>query len=326
MIRAEISKQWSALLTEQQHGATQADAQHAILAYQHHEDSSFQMFVNKGGRLVPKHDSTTIQLMSISIDKYQGNKRKEIALNWDIKYTIYTGVKENFNAFLNNASGSGQERWKQAIGYVFLPSDPNCYWNCNRAVCRCASAKEGWEKYKNETAYNCQIASCPTETGFANVPLLKQCDPKWGQNDYDCPTNQIGKTICSSGCGITSAAMVLQFYGKDVSPAKMASESLAHGDRPCGGGTAQSFFPYIAQKYGLKYKEVKNPEEAMQLLKKGKPIIAGTSLTGSGHYVVLTGINAEGLVMINDPMANGLTSATQTKIRNVWKHGHLIEP
>src|SRR4030042_1422712 len=82
----------------------------------------------------------------------------------------------------------------------------------------------------------------------------------------------------------------------------------------------------IAQKYNLKYKSVNNFEEAMRDLKAGKPVIAGTSLTSKGHYVVLTGINNEGLIMVNDPMAGGIPSATQTKIRSVWKHGPLIEP
>ncbi len=153
LIRAEIVKQWEKV--SDKHGASLEDAQHAILAYQHHEDSSFQMFVSKSGRLVPKHDGTTIQLLSITKDKFPGNKRKEIALNWDIQYTIYAGVRENIGAFENRVKGEGLERWKKAIGYVFLPADPNCYWKGNRAVCRAVAAEKGWGLYKDEKPYVC---------------------------------------------------------------------------------------------------------------------------------------------------------------------------
>lgn len=184
MIRAEVAKQWSVLSSDQQHGATQTDAQHAILAYQYHEDSSFQMFVNSGGRLVPKHDGTTIQLLSISKDKYEGNKRKEIALNWDIKYTIYTGVNENMDAFQNHASGAGADRWKQAIAYVFLPGSPNCYWTNAGSPCRSGAAEEGWNKFQNETAYSCQtVSSCSAVSGSGPC----------GQNLVNIATNEIGQ-------------------------------------------------------------------------------------------------------------------------------------
>lgn len=324
LIRAEIAKQWSLLSTEQQHGATQVDAQHAILAYQYHEDSSFQMFINKNNRLTPKHDGTTIQLLSISIDKYQGNKRKEIALNWDIKYTIYTGVKENIDTFVNSASGSGPERWKQTIAIVFWPSRPNCYWTDSGSPCRSGSAQEGWNKYQNETTYNCQVSSCPASVGSNNVPFFSQKDPRWAGNDYGC-----GTTIGGAGCGPTSAAMVLKYYGKDVDPAKMAQESLAAGKRICGQGTSTDFFCYIANKYNLQCSPI-NFNQMMAALPQ-RPVIAlthGRPFSSDGHYIVLTGIGSDGQIMVNDPMRGRVKSATKAELQaangeqNYW----LIQP
>lgn len=53
-----------------------------------------------------------------------------------------------------------------------------------------------------------------------NVPLLKQTNVLWGNNEYDnanlwSPNN---KTISSWGCALTSAAMVLNYHGIDKLP------------------------------------------------------------------------------------------------------------
>lgn len=205
LIRAEIAKQWPQVTNK--HGATQADAQHAILAYQYHEDASFQMFTNKGGRLVTKKDGPgLVQLLSISHHKWSGNKRKEIALHWDIKYVIYTGVKENISAFLNNSSGSGLNRWHEAIGHVFLPRSPNCYWNCSEAVCRCKAAQEGWDLYRNETEYRCAA-------GSGSVVAVAQSQIGYKPSSENCSkynSYPIGGSRCYAWC----AAFVTWVYNE----------------------------------------------------------------------------------------------------------------
>lgn len=170
----------------------------------------------------------------------------------------------------------------------------------------------------------CQNAYGSSGSGFNNVPLFKQCDPRWRSNGYNCS----GKTICSSGCGTTSAAMVLSFYGKSIDPAVTTSESLANGYRVCDGGTSAGFFSFIAKKYGLKEQDV-DFDTAMQALKQGKPVIAAMSdsmFSSGGHYIVLTGIASNGMVMINDPGPRNVTQATQNDVRSAWSHGHLITP
>lgn len=170
----------------------------------------------------------------------------------------------------------------------------------------------------------CQNAYGSSGVGFNNVPLFKQCDPRWRSNGYNCS----GKTICSSGCGTTSAAMVLAFYGKSVDPSVTTSESLANGYRVCNAGTSAAFFNFIAHKYGLKEEDV-GFDSAMQALRQGKPVIVAmrdSMFSSGGHYIVLTGIANNGMVMINDPGPRNVTQATQNDVYSAWAHGHLITP
>merc|ERR1712232_1337349 len=83
-------------------------------------------------------------------------------------------------------------------------------------------------------------------TFTGQMPNYKQCDPAWKcfpyagqQNLSTCsatachdggPANQTNN-ICGSGCGITSAAMVLSYYGKAVTPPDVAAYFIATGFR-----------------------------------------------------------------------------------------------
>lgn len=182
----------------------------------------------------------------------------------------------------------------------------------------------------------CQNAYGSGSTGFNNVPYFSQRDPRWGSNSYGC-----GTTIADAGCGVTSAAMILKFYGKNVDPAIMASLSLANGTRPCGGGTAPNFFHDVAApNYSLKEQDV-TFNEAMQAIQQGKPVIALMNdhfFSSGGHYIVLTGIDSSGMVMINDPypkrgcepvatvQCGRVPKATQNQVQENWNGGYLITP
>lgn len=137
--------------------------------------------------------------------------------------------------------------------------------------------------------------------GCGNVPIFKQCDSQWGSNSYACG----GTSICSSGCGITSAAMVLKFYGKNVDPATMAQDAMANGGRVSCIGTDHNWFPKVAKEYGLQDENNISWDRAMTLLKQGKPIIVSGQgprpFSSGGHFIVLTCYNSDGTIAVNDP-------------------------
>ncbi len=161
MIRAEVARQWAEVSNK--YGATQEQAQQAILSYQEHEDSRFQLIGSDGltsYTLASNSDAAALNIMSLTNDKFD-SKNKRIAASYDIKYAIYLGVKENMGAFQSSrVTGEGEQRWKNAIGYVFLPSNPQRYWTDSRSNV----AERAWEHYSNETAYVCREIDSGTET------------------------------------------------------------------------------------------------------------------------------------------------------------------
>jgi len=160
MIRAEVVRQFSSLANN--YGSSVSEAQRAILSYQKHESSAFQLF-NTNGTPSYTHDSSgdCTNMLSLTNDKFWVSsedrryyKNKRTAGSYDIKYAIYLGVKENMGAFSNSVSGSGLNRWKNTIAYVFWPSNPSRYWD--------SRSRQSWENYKNETPYSCveTVSTC----------------------------------------------------------------------------------------------------------------------------------------------------------------------
>ena len=125
------------------------------------------------------------------------------------------------------------------------------------------------------------------------------------QGDYKQAYGRSG-TISSSGCGPTSAAMVLTYLtGETVTPVEAADYSVKHGYRVEGNGTSESLFPAIAQSYGLTcQKQSQTASNIVQSLSDGNVIIAhmgpGT-FTSGGHYIVLRDTDGNGNVLVADP-------------------------
>jgi uncharacterized protein YvpB len=155
-----------------------------------------------------------------------------------------------------------------------------------------------------------------TSAQSGKVPLIKQ--GQFAKVLYTSTGNS-SQTIASTGCGIVSAAMVLMYYGKTVTVPELAAWSVANGYRTANEGTAHGFFPAIAQREGLKTEELTGKwDRIIQLLKAGTPVIIsgqapkGTAdprpfvaptdkSPGASHYVVMTGISADGKISVNDP-------------------------
>lgn len=126
-------------------------------------------------------------------------------------------------------------------------------------------------------------------------------------NQYDYEGEKYGgSTIADSGCGPTCAAMILStLLDEDVTPqiACNYSSSLNH---LVSGGTEDAFFDDIFNEYGVSYtKEEQTKENIIASLEAGNYIIAhmghGDFTTGDGHFIVLTGIDEYGNIIVADP-------------------------
>lgn len=116
-----------------------------------------------------------------------------------------------------------------------------------------------------------------------------------------------GGTIASSGCSVTSIAMVLSynFGGEDktkwVFPnnivAKIAENNNGDYNRFYVGNAGQShdIFPAIARYYGIKQEKISS-SSIHQALAEGNPVIQSCDsgeFTNGGHFIVITGFHEE---------------------------------
>jgi len=122
------------------------------------------------------------------------------------------------------------------------------------------------------------------------------------QYNYDNPYSE--GTIATSGCGPTSAAMVLTYLtGKEITPVKTAE--FGNGTYTCSEGTYWSYFEAVSNKYDVNCKEQScTKENIVGSLNKGKPVIISMGpghFTSGGHFIVLRGIDKNGKAIVADP-------------------------
>ena len=135
----------------------------------------------------------------------------------------------------------------------------------------------------------------------------------YSQRDYAstqfCGRN--GASIASSGCGVTSMAMVISnLTDTKVTPPDTMKEAYSGGF--CGAGidgTSAGYFPVAAGNHGLTYKSIavsaKGVQDALSALKAGGLIIANVGsaspFTSGGHYIVIRKVDANNKVYVGDP-------------------------
>lgn len=142
------------------------------------------------------------------------------------------------------------------------------------------------------TEQEMQLAEAETVLYSTNIPL-------YYQTDY--PYTPYGNgTVKTSGCGITSLAMVATYMtGHEYLPDELAGYF---------GGRAENNvkrLEYASDKLQLPWERAENWHVALQALQDGKVVILllneESAFTDSQHFIVLTGLNSDGRVMVHDP-------------------------
>lgn len=132
------------------------------------------------------------------------------------------------------------------------------------------------------------------------VPALYQRDPAWASAAY------AGDSFGTTGCGPTCLTMVyVALTGRtDMTPADMGAFSERLG---CAtpDGTAWAFMTDGAAELGLVAEEVPADEASVRrALLAGSPVVCSVGpgdFTSTGHFIVLTGIDEQGRLLIRDP-------------------------
>lgn len=124
------------------------------------------------------------------------------------------------------------------------------------------------------------------------------------QTDYNNPYGD--GTIANAGCGPTSMAMVLTYLtGDEVTPVETAAYGDNNGYYVRNKGTSWAYFDAIANEYGVNCTQSSvSADNILSALKEDKTVIMAMgpgTFTRRGHFIVLTGLNADGSISVADP-------------------------
>lgn len=134
------------------------------------------------------------------------------------------------------------------------------------------------------------------------------------------------QTIGTSGCGPTSAAMVVTATKGTITPDKMSDLFVQYGYRSSNNGTYWSAFRAVADEFNIGYTETSDIQRAIQLLQSNHYVIAscGNGLfTTGGHFIVLTGINGN-TISVYDPYLYSGKFETSTRRGKATVNGNTV--
>jgi hypothetical protein len=133
------------------------------------------------------------------------------------------------------------------------------------------------------------------------VPLFMQWDTRWGYRIYG------NNYMAINGCGPTALSIVYTgLTGKtDVSPYDVSVYAIERDMYVPSVGTKWNMMLYGGIDYGLKVEElVEDFEKARAAIEAGKVLVCKVGpgdFTTGGHFIVLTEIDADGMVTVRDP-------------------------
>lgn len=156
------------------------------------------------------------------------------------------------------------------------------------------------------------------------IPELYQWDTRWKNKNYGTSEMEI------SGCGPTCLSMVYCGLTGDTkwNPYAVAKMAEERGYYVPGVGTSWDLMTDGAKRLGLKSEQLSLSERAIRSeLEKGHPIICAMGpgdFTTEGHFIVLTGVDEDGQIIVNDPNSEKLSERTweldrlMSQMKNLW--------
>ena len=166
-----------------------------------------------------------------------------------------------------------------------------------------------------------------------DYPNVAFCGATEFTNSCDSGSN----SICSSGCGVTSFAMLISNLSDDTSFDPIAANDEAYNNGGCdvGSGTYDTLFTNIATNHeGFRYEKLANTKEgvdnAIAAIRDGALIVANVQanspFTNGGHWIILRGITEDGMVKVADPYSKEKSTTGTYNIDDFidknWLDGH----
>lgn len=160
---------------------------------------------------------------------------------------------------------------------------------------------------------------------YQGLTYYSQIDTRWKNIMYSS-VGDGSQTIGSSGCGPTSAAMVVSSIKGTITPDTMSSLFVKYGYRSANNGTYWSAYRAIADEFNIGYTETSDIQKALDLLKNNNYVICSVGnglFTTGGHYIVIVGIE-ENALKIYDPYLYDGKFDTSTRRGKVEVSGNTI--
>ena len=140
--------------------------------------------------------------------------------------------------------------------------------------------------------------------------FVSQLDPRYKNQKFNTAGDTQMQTIGDSGCAPATAANILNLYaGKGTGMQEAARFALNYKDK--NGGVTPDYFSDYLGKNGISTYSTDNKQEMLQSIRSGQPTIllgadpsnmANTPYgSSSSHYVLATGMDGKGNVIVQDP-------------------------
>lgn len=151
-----------------------------------------------------------------------------------------------------------------------------------------------------------------------------QVDSRWKNHMYSA-IGDPSQTIGTSGCGPTSAAMVVSSIKGSVNPAEMGDLYVKYGYRTTNNGTYFSAMKWTADYFDIPFKRVYNWSDAQNLLKNGYYVVVSCNeglFTYGGHFIVIIGIDGNTLAIYDSYLYSGKFDTYDRRPANVRVSGN----
>ena len=164
------------------------------------------------------------------------------------------------------------------------------------------------------------------EVTKGEIPHFLQWDERWGYETYG------SDFLAVTGCGPTSLSMVVCGLTGDTkwNPYEVAKMAEDNGYYVDGSGSSWELMSSGAEKLGLTVSNVIfDAEHIRATLEAGQPIICVMGpgdFTDAGHFLVLTGVDQEGDIILQDPNSVERTKQhwdvqkLMNQMKNLWSY------
>lgn len=164
------------------------------------------------------------------------------------------------------------------------------------------------------------------EVTKGEIPHFLQWDERWGYETYG------SDFLAVTGCGPTSLSMVVCGLTGDTkwNPYEVAKMAEDNGYYVDGSGSSWELMSSGAEKLGLTVSSVIfDTEHIRSTLEAGQPIICVMGpgdFTDAGHFLVLTGVDKNGDIILQDPNSVKRTKQhwdvqkLMNQMKNLWAY------